>query len=157
LIQAFNVLLLFGVLAYFLRGAVKNFMAGRAERIREDIDSAKSDKAKAEETKADYQKKLDNIENERAEILNRAHRRADEMHGQIMADARKAAEDLMAKANTDISIERANASNEIKRQIIEISALIARRFLETAVDQEAQNKYIDEALSDWGEHKHEFD
>jgi len=29
--------------------------------------------------------------------------------------------------------------------------------LETAIDREAQNRYIDEALADWGERKHEFD
>jgi F-type H+-transporting ATPase subunit b len=150
-------LLLFFLLGYLVRKPAKNMMASRTERIREDLASARLDKAKALEIKADYQSRLEGIDSEREEILKRALRRADDVQNQIMADARRAADDLIAKANSDINIERANAADEIRRQIIEISMLIAGNFLETAVDQEAQNRYIDEALADWGEHKYEFD
>ena len=156
LIHGFNIALLILLLVKLLNNPVRKFMADRAAGIRDDIESARIDRAKAEEMKTDYQGMMDNIEKEREEILKKAHRRADEMHSQIVADAHKAAEDLKAKANSDINIERANIAEDIKKQIIEVSALVAERFILDKIDEETQNKYIDEALADWGEHKHEL-
>lgn len=156
--QAFNVLLIIFILAFVLYAPVKTFMAARTARIANDMDSARRDKEKAAEIKADYQKVMDNIDKEREEILERARRKANEEHGRIVADGHKAAEELKAKAHDEINIERANAADEIKKQIIEISTLIASRFVrDLSVDSATQDRYIDEALADWSESKYEFD
>jgi F-type H+-transporting ATPase subunit b len=151
LIHGAMILLLIGLLASILYNPVKNFMADRAAGIRGDIESARLDREKVEEIKANYQEFLDSVEKEREEILKTAHRKANEEHSRIVADAHKAAEDLKAKANDDIELEMSMAADEIKRQIAEISALIAGRFTEAAIDRETQAGFIDEALSDWGE------
>ena len=146
------------VLAYILYNPVKNFMAERAAGIKDDIDSARLDREKAEQTKADYQNLLEGIDQEREEILNRAHNKANEVHDNILAEAHKVAEELKAKAHNDIDIERANTADEIKRQIIEVSVLVASRFVKDfSVDQETQDRYIDEALADWSEGRYELD
>ena len=146
------------VLAYILYNPVKNFMAERAAGIKDDIDSARLDREKAEQTKIDYQNLLNGIDQEREEILNRAHNKANEVHDNILAEAHKVAEELKAKAHNDIDIERANTADEIKRQIIEVSVLVASRFVKDfSVDQETQDRYIDEALADWSEGRYELD
>jgi len=130
---------------------VKKFMTDRAERIRDDIDSARLNKEQAMGIKADYQKMIDNIEKEREEILSEAYRAAVKRSDQILFDAQEEAKYLLIKAKDEIKIERENAADEIKMQIIEISNLIASRFVEVSVDQQTQDKYIDEALADWSE------
>jgi len=150
-IQLFNILLLFGVLGYILYNPVKKFMTDRAARIKEDIDSARLNKEQAIEIKADYQKMIDNIEKEKEEIIGKARRDAQKQSDQMLFDAQEEAKYMIAKAHDEIKVERENAADEIKMQIIEISNLIASRFIEASVDQQTQDQYIDEALADWSE------
>jgi F-type H+-transporting ATPase subunit b len=151
LIHGVSIILLIIILGRLLYNPVKKFMTDRAAEIRSDMDSARLDREKAEEIRESYRELMDAVEKERDEILRKAHRKADEEHSRIVADAHKAAEDLIAKANSDIDAERADAAEEIKRQIAEISALIAGRFAEAAIDGETQARFIDEALAEWGE------
>jgi F-type H+-transporting ATPase subunit b len=55
------------------------------------------------------------------------------------------------RAEEEIRIERENAADEIRRQIVEISTLMASRFVQVSIDHDTQDKYIDEALADWSE------
>ena len=151
MIQIFNILVLFALLGYFLRGMVKKFMAERTERIRNDIDSARLNKEQSAEVKADYQKMIDNIGKEREEILGEAYRTSVKRSEQILYDAQEEAKYLIIKAKDEIKIDRENAADEIKMKIIEISTYIASRFIETSVNQQTQDQYIDEALADWSE------
>ena len=158
LIHGFNIILLIGLLSYLLYKPVKKFMAERTQRIQNDIDSARANNEQSLAIKANYQKLTDDIDKEREEVLNRARRRADEAHDQILAKAHTAAEDLKEKAINEIGVERANAADEIRRMIIETSVLVATRFVkEFSVDQETQDRYIDEALAEWSEKKYELD
>ena len=142
---------MFALLVYLLRKPVKSFMANRVDRIRDDIDSARINKEQAIENKAEYERMIENIEEEREKILSEAHRAAAKRSGQILLDAQEEAKYLLIKAKDEIKIERENAADEIKMQIIEISALVASRFVEASVGQQTQEKYIDEALADWSE------
>jgi F-type H+-transporting ATPase subunit b len=150
-IQWFNVILLAAILIKILYQPVKKFMADRTERIKNDIDSARLNNEQSMEIKANYQNMLDNIGKEREEILSEAHRLAVKKSDQILFDAQEEAKYLIVKAKDEIKVERENAANEIRTQIIEISNLIASRFVEVSVDQQVQNKFIDEALADWSE------
>jgi len=149
--QWFNVALLAVIMTVVLYKPVKKFLAERAERIKNDIDSARANNAKAAEIKADYQKMIDNIEKEKEEILTKARRDANKEHERIVLEAQKEAKHLIVKANDEIKVERENAAREIKTQIIEISTLIASRFMEISVDRQTQDKFIEEALADWSE------
>ena len=146
-----NIMILIAILVYVLYNPVKKFMADRTERIRNDIDSGRAQREEGRAYKEEYQKKMDDIEKEREAILSEAYRVAVKRSDQLLEDAKDEAEYLKSKAHEDIKAERDNAADEIKRQIIEISTLIASRFVEDAIDSKIQDKYIDEALADWSE------
>jgi len=151
LILGFNVILVIIILAKILHDPVKNFMDERAARIQDDINNARLNREQAMEIKADYNNMMANIEKEREDILSEAYRTALKRSDQILFDTREEAKYLLVKAKDEIKIERENAADEIKMQIIEISSLIASRFVEVSVDRQTQDKYIDEALADWSE------
>lgn len=151
-IQAFNILLLTAVLILILYKPVRKFMHDRAVRIKNDIDSARRNNEEAEELKMKYQELIDNIEKEREEILNQAHRVAVEKSDQILFAAHEEAKYLLIKAENEIKVERENAADDIKMQIIELSTFIASRFVEVSIDKQTQDKYIEEALADWSEY-----
>ena len=150
-IQWFNILLLTALLVYLLYKPIKGFMNGRAARIARDIESARKNNDKSREDRMQYERLIANIEEERAEILNEAHRIAVERSDQILYAAREEAKHLLAKAEDEIRIERENESENIKRQIIELSSLMASRFVEVSMDRQAQEAYLDEVLENWRE------
>ena len=151
-IQAVNILILTAVLILVLYKPVRKFMHDRAGRIKNDIESARRSNQEAEELRARYQELISNIEKEREEILNQAHRVAVEKSDQILFAAHEEAKYLLTKAESEIKVERENAADDIKMQIIELSTFIASRFVEVSIDRQTQDKYIEEALADWSEY-----
>jgi F-type H+-transporting ATPase subunit b len=150
-IQWLNIIVLIVFLTYLLYKPVKKFMADRVARINRDIESARRNSEKAREERTHYERLIANIEEEREEILNQAHRVAVERSDQILLAAREEAKHMKAKADDEIRIERENAADDIKNQIIELSTLMASRFVEISIDRETQEKLVSEMLSDWRE------
>jgi len=144
-----NILLLVGVLAFLLYKPVKKFLNQRRGRIEGDLASAKQQLEEAEQLKAKYERMIANIGEERDEILSQAHKRAVERSDELLFEARREAEALHARAVAELELERKNAFNDMKEQMIEISALMAGRFVKVSMDRAAQDKYIDEAFADW--------
>ena len=152
-IQWFNIILLTALLIFILYKPVKKYMADRAGRIQNDIESARRNNQEAQELKAQYRELIDNIEKEREDILNQAHRAAVEKSDQVLFAAHEEAKYLLVKAENEIKVERENAADDIKMQIIELSVFLASRFVEISIDRQTQDKYIDEALKEWSEYK----
>ena len=150
-IQWINIAILTFFLIRILYKPVKKFMEDRAERIRGDIDSARKNNEETQKIKAEYEHKLAEIGKERDEILNKAHRAAVAEHDRVLSAAQEEAKHLISVAHDEIKMERENAADDIRKQIIEISTLMAARFIEISIDHKVQDKYIDEALSDWSE------
>ena len=148
-IYMFNVLLLVGVLAFLLYKPVKKYLDARGERIAGDIASAEKLREEAMELKATYESILAGVEGEREEILSQARKKAVERSDELLFEARREAEALHARAAAELELERKNALNDMKEQMIEISALMAGRFVRLSMDKETQDRYIDEAFADW--------
>ena len=145
----FNILLLVGVLAFLLYKPVRKYLAERRGRIEDDIASAKKMRAEAMELKAQYEQILAGVEGERDEILALANKKAVERSDELLFAARREADALHARAAAELELERKNAQGDMKEQIIEISALMAGRFVSLCMDKETQDRYVDEAFADW--------
>jgi len=150
-IQWFNVLLVTFLLIRILYNPVRNFMINRAERIQNDIESAKRNNQEAQELKAKYEAILADVDKEAEEYRAKKHREAVDEHDRIIFEAQEAAAHSKLKAEEEIKIQRENAADDIRRQIIEISTLMAARFVEQSMNRSIQDKYIDDALKDWSE------
>jgi len=150
-IQIFNIVVLTAVLVYILYKPVKEFLASRSERIRNEIKAASEERQEALELKEQYEKMLAGIEQEREEILHQAYKKAMDRSDQMLFDARQEAKAVHIRALAELETERKNMMEEMKRQMIDISVMMASRFVDVSIDREAPDKYIDEALADWEE------
>lgn len=148
-IQWINILLLTAVLIFILYKPVKKFMAERTERIKNEIAAARGEREEAFELKEKYERMIAEIEKERDDILLQAHKKAVEKSDQMLFDARSEADAMYERALMDLEVERENVTDEMKKQMIEISMLVASRFVEVSIDRATQDKYIEEAFSDW--------
>jgi len=147
-IQLFNAALLAAVLSYVLYKPVRKFLRNRAERISAQLGRAEGETAKAGELKAQYEQKLEDIEEERAAILEEAHRLAAEKSRKMLADAQSDAADTRDRALADIQAERKRAQEEIRLQIIEVASIMAEKYVTQAMDADTQDKLFAETLAE---------
>lgn len=148
-IQLFNVLILTAVLVFILYKPVKKFMAERTERIKKEIEAARGEREDAFDLKEKYERLIEEIEKERDDILLEAHKKAMEKSDQMLFNARREADAMHELALADLEIERENVMDEMKRQMVEISMLVASRFVEVSIDRDTQDRYIEDAFTDW--------
>lgn len=148
-IQLFNVLLLTVALIWLLYKPVKKFMAERTERIKREIEKARTERDEALELREKYEKLIEEIEQEREDILLQAHKKAMEKSDQLLFDARRESEAMYNRALAELDVERKNIMDEMKKQMIEISLMVAGRFVEVSIDRQTQDRYIEEAFDDW--------
>jgi F-type H+-transporting ATPase subunit b len=147
-IQLLNACFLAAVLSYVLYRPVRDFMRRRTERINAQVGRAQEDVAKAGELKAQYEKKLKDIEHERIEILESAHRLAAEKGVQLLNKAKKEAAALKERAMEEIRQERESAGMEIRLQIIEVASMMAEKFVVHALDTDTQDRLFEETMAE---------
>lgn len=147
-IQIINTCILCFALSKLLYKPVTKFLNARKEKIAEQIDSAEAKLTEAEALKAEYENKLKSIEAEKNSILEKARTQAGKNGQQIIAEARKEAENIHNRAMTDIKREEEKAKDEIKKQIIEVSSIVSGKFIAAKMTEEEQNKLIDDTISD---------
>ncbi|MDR3122111.1 MAG: ATP synthase F0 subunit B [Clostridiales bacterium] len=148
-IQLFNVAVLTVALIFLLYKPVRKFLAERRQTIRAELEEARAIRDEALEQKEQYEKLIAGIESEREEILRQTHKRAMEKSDQMLFDARREAEVIYSRAQAELELERENLNDEMKRQIIEISHMMAGRFVQVSMDRAAQDRFIEHALSEW--------
>ena len=147
-IQLFNACFLAAALSYILYRPVSNFIRKRSDRIREQLSRAEEDMAKAGELKACYEKNLEGIELERAEILESARRLASEKSKSMLDEAQKEAIAVRARATADIQKERKRVNEEMRLYIIELSSIMAGKFMANAIDGDTQDRLFAEATAE---------
>ncbi len=148
-----SICIIAGILGYFLYEPVKKFMHERQERIAKQIKDAENIEKEAIQLKSDYEEKLSKINVERTEILEDARKRATNMESEIIAQAKEEATKIKQRAILDIEREEARARDDIRTQIIELSTSMAGRIVDVSIDDETQNKLLDEVISSLGEVK----
>lgn len=126
-------------------------MEKRSERIKEQIDFAKSEEEKALKLKEEYEAKLQKIQEEADAILKEAREKALRKEDSIIEEARKESEIIRNRALADIEREKAKVQDEMKKEIIEIASLIAEKFVAESIDEQKQKALIDEAISKMGD------
>lgn len=147
-IQLINTGILCFALSKILYVPVLNYLKGRSERIAARLSNADNMLKQAEKLKAEYEEKLGNIDIEKNEILESARESAKKNSRQIISDARKEAVLIKNRAEKEIKNERAKVKDDIKQQIIEVSAEMSRRFVANSITPDEQEKLFEETVKE---------
>lgn len=151
--QLLSTIIIIFILAKLLYNPVREFLAKRKERIANDIKSADHANTEANELKAEYERKLADIEKERTAILDDARKIAKEVEVEIIASAREEVEILKNRAEIAIKREEERARDDMRKNIIDLSTLLASSVIAGNIDEETQNKLLDEVIDGLGEVK----
>ena len=147
-IQLLNAAILAAALAYFLYKPVRKVMSRRADGIKSQLDRARDDTEAAEKLKAFYEQRLEEIELERAEILEEAHRRAQDTRGRLEAGAQQEIAAMRARAEAEIQARHERAREENKLQIIEAATAMAAKIAAASLDGAAHDRLFEETMAE---------
>ena len=150
IIQAVAIFLLFLFLSYVLFEPVKKVLSNRTEKIKNDIESAASDKEAAASLKAEYNEKLKSIDKEREEILTKARKKAQKREAEIEEEAKAEAARIIARANQEIELEKSKVSDDMRKEIVRVATAMAAKIIEQQIDESKQDALIEDTLKEMG-------
>ncbi|NLJ57358.1 MAG: ATP synthase F0 subunit B [Tissierellia bacterium] len=146
-IQLFNGIILALALGLLLYKPVKEFMRKRSEGIQGKIDNADTRMAEAQNLIQKYDAKIKDIDKERIEILEVARLEADDERKQILEEAKLEADKIKNRSLDSLSEEKKRLKEETRLYIIELSSLMAEKYIAQNIDDETQERLFDEALA----------
>src|ERR1035437_6180972 len=88
-VQSFNFILLFGLLFFLLRKAVKHHFAERAETYRELVDRAEYARKEAEQSRSEMQTRLADLEVSASKSVEQAKSEAQQLRAKLMEEAKQ--------------------------------------------------------------------
>jgi F-type H+-transporting ATPase subunit b len=151
--QIINTIILYLVLKKFLFVPVTEFVQGRRNEIQNSFDEADEKNEEADKLKSQYESKLDNVKEERQEILIEARKNAEEKGNEIIRESKEEAAKLKEKAQAEIEQEKKKAVNDVKDEISSIAMLAASKVLENEVDEKMNKKLVDDFIKEVGDSK----
>jgi F-type H+-transporting ATPase subunit b len=149
-LQLMNVSVLAVLLTVILYSPVREFMAKRSAKIANQLREADENKTAALELRDEYEKRLANIEAEKSEILAAVRADANANANRIIDEASKEAATVRERAKNDAQAEMDSVKEEVRLHIIEVSTVLASKFVQNAIDAATQERLFNEALSELG-------
>ena len=151
IVLALSMLVLFTALSYLLFNPVRDMLEKRKQRVVDDQETAKREKAEAIAFKEEYDLKLKQVEKEAEAILSEARKKAKQNEMKIVAEAKEEASRIIARANAEIELEKKRALDDMKQEMITIAAMMAEKVVAASIDTNVQESLIDETLKEMGE------
>jgi len=147
-IQLLNAVILAAALAFLLYKPVRKFMRARAEGIQSQLDRAQGDTEAAEKLKAFYEQRLEEIELERAEILEEARRLADDTRSRLTAGTEQELAAMRERAGAEIQAQQERALEEARLEIIEAATAMAGKITAVSLDGAARDRLFEETMAE---------
>ncbi|WP_281828009.1 MULTISPECIES: F0F1 ATP synthase subunit B [Lactobacillus] len=131
---------------HYAWGPVSDMMEKRRQKVIEDLDSAESNRKKAETLANEREAALKNSRQEATQILSDAKTNAQKIGSQIVADANNDAASIRKKAEADAKKAKADAINDARRQVADISVAIAEKVIAKNLSAEDQKDLVDQFI-----------
>ena len=150
-VMALSMLVMFTLLSYFLFNPVRDMLEKRKQRVAEDCEAAKLEKADAIAFKEEYDQKLKQVDKEAEAILSAARKKAMQNEAKIIAEAKEEAARIIERANAQIELEKKHALDDMKQEMITIASMMAQKVVAASIDTNVQESLIEETLKEMGE------
>lgn len=145
------VAVLFFFVSYFLFNPARKLLANRQEKIRGELEDAKTNMEEAQKLREEYETRLKDIQKEAEEILGEARRHALVNEGEIIAKAREEAARIVERAKAEALLEKQKMADDVKKEIITVAAAMAGKLVTASMSNELQDRLIDETLKEIGD------
>ncbi len=138
--HAINFFLLISLLTFLLRNKIKDALANRAARVRNDIDKSNRLRKEAQQKFEELESRLEAFEVELAKMKENAETEAQSEQQAILARAEEDAARIAESAQRSIRDETERARQALRREVAELSVDLAREKLSSSVTSDDQNR-----------------
>ncbi|MDF7682533.1 F0F1 ATP synthase subunit B [Lactobacillus sp. ESL0679] len=138
--------ILLALVKHYAWGPVSDMMEKRRQKVINDLDSAASDRKKAEILANEREAALKNSRQEATQILSDAKANAEKTSSKIVADANNDAASIHDKAKADAAQAKVDALNEARGQVADISVAIAEKVIAKNLSAADQKDLVDQFI-----------
>ena len=151
LISLTNLVLLFLILKKFLFAPVKNVLAKRQSEIDQHYSAAETAEEQASRSRLEWAEKLSTADAQADAILQNAAEQAKSRGDRLVADAQEKADSIIRMAQNEAELERRKAADDIKREIVEVSGILAEKILEREIHSDDHRALFDSFIEKLGD------
>lgn len=151
LISLCNLLILFLILKKFLYKPVERILSERKAALDKQYAAASEAQSSAESSKKKWEEKLQNAEAEADNMIKKAAVAADRRGEQIVSDAKEKAAGIVREAEAQAELEHKKAEAGIKKEIVDVSAVLTEKMLGREIRTEDHRAIIDSFIEKIGE------
>ncbi len=142
-----NLLILFGILYWALKGPLSDFLKFRKSEVKEQLEASAKAKEAAEARFAELNARLENFESELDELKDRVRTDAENERKTLVSNAERAAASMEEAAQRTIEEELRRARAELKAEAVELSVQIAEDLLTKNITDDDQARLTGDYLN----------
>lgn len=150
-ISLLNLTIMFFILKKLLFKPVRNMIAKRQAAVDSQYENAANAEKEANENRAKWEEKLASAKSEADTIIKSASEGAARRGDEIVAEAKEKADSIIRQAQNEASLERKKATEGIKKEIADVSALLSEKLLEREINTDDHRKLIDSFINNIGD------
>jgi F-type H+-transporting ATPase subunit b len=150
-IELIAMLFLFILLSYLLFNPARKLIQKRKDLIQGQLDEAAGAKKEALAMKEEYDSKLAKVDDESAELLAEARKKAKIRESEILTEANDEAHRILTRAEKEVALEKDKVRDEVKQEMVQVATLMAGKFVAQSMDEATQAGLIDETLKEMGD------
>lgn len=158
-----NIYLIIGQVITFLIGLavlwriaykpITGIFKQRADKIGADLDAAEKARHDMERLKADYETQMARLADETQKMMNKAVKDAQSVRDEIVTSARTQGREIVDRAVEQIEFEKQKALKELRRQVLEVSLLVAEKAIGETMNDDLQRRLVDQVFAQIEEQK----
>ena len=145
-----NVLVMYAVLRKFLFKPVQDVIAKRQQMVDANLADAETSKTEAAAALTTAQDKLRNVDNEAAARREAYEKQAEVEKQQLLADAQKQADEIVAAGKAAVEIERQNKLREADAQATALARSMCEKLLKHNLTAQDDDQLLDDLLEKAG-------
>jgi F-type H+-transporting ATPase subunit b len=141
-----NFLIFVGLLRYFTRAPLRDFLASRRKELVEAMAEASKAKAEAERVKTEYEAKAAGLEKTRADLIAEIRGIAENEREKAVRAANEASERLKQDAERTANSDLERARLELRAEAARLAGEIATKEIESKMDPATRSRLLKEFL-----------
>lgn len=151
IISLCNLVILFLIIKKFLYKPVKKMLAERQNQLDKKYSDAEDAKLEAESDRRAWSEKISEAQNEADSIIENAQIQAKRMGDKLTDDAKRRADGIVRNAEEQAKLEKKKAEDSVKKEIADVSVLIAEKMIGREINENDHRNVIDEAIDEIGD------
>lgn len=148
--QIVGFLILLFLLNRFMFKPIFGILDQRQANIKATYDQLDADRARMDEMRSDYERRLNGIEAESREQIQAAVKDGQTLRDNLVADARQQVETIIEQGRNDLERERQAAFLEMRGQIVAIAMAAASKVVGENLNDARQTKMVDDFIGSVG-------